>query len=94
MVPPSRCSSNGRFSAANGYRAFSASSRPKKKPVPPNRFGAGSGRHCHDGVQGMSVLGVELVPEHLELLHRVFADVDRRAAPDRVVDAPPSTRVV
>ena len=39
----------------------------------------------HGGQRG-SVLGVELVAEHLEFLHRVLRDVDRRVPPDCIVD--------
>ena len=34
----------------------------------------------------MAVLRVELMTEHLELLHGVLSDVDRRAPPLRIVD--------
>ena len=47
--------------------------------------GARLGRDRDDGRQRRAVLRVELVAEHLELLHRILADVHRRVAPDGIV---------
>ena len=54
--------------------------------MPPNLFVPDRVDDRHDGIQGVTVLGVELVAEHFELLHRLFADINRRTAPHGVVD--------
>lgn len=48
--------------------------------------GARAGSDRDDGVQGMAVFRIELVPKHLEFLHGLLADVNRRAPPHGVVD--------
>ena len=59
---------------------------PEIEPAAAELISPSLAHHGDDSAQRAPVLRIELIAEHLELLHGLLCKVHRRASPDRIVD--------